>query len=206
MNEVDWGKAYKVFYNDKENLLHLLRRKVDRYPYVKEILLVLAAGTLISAAILMPGLGKVLNPSVWQGRGYRRDRLRQALKRLRKQKIVEVAETKDGPVVKITQNGMTKALNYKLDEMQIKRKEWDKKWRIVVFDIPEKNKKARDEFRKRLKQLGFYPLQESVFVHAFPCFDEVEFLRQIYGVNIGVTYIEAEKIEGNEALKHFFKI
>lgn len=206
MEKIDWEKAYKIFYSEKEDILQSLKREVNRYPYVKEILLILAAGTVISAALLMPGLGRVLNPSLWQGRGYRKDRLRQVLKRMQKQKVVEVAETKDGPVVRITQNGITKALRYKLEDMEIKRKSWDGKWRVVVFDIPETNKKARDEFRKRLKQAGFFPLQESVFVHAFPCFDEIEFLRQIYGVDVGVTYMEAGKIEGHDNLKSFFNI
>ncbi len=206
MEKIDWNKAYKIFYSDKENLLNLLNREVDRYPYVKEILLILAAGTLISAALLMPGLGKILNSGIWDGKGYRKNRLRQVLKRLERKKIVEVVETKDGPVIRITKGGITKSLKYKLDDMTVKKKNWDKKWRIVVFDISEEKKRSRDEFRERLKQIGFFPLQESVFVHAFPCFDEVEFLRQVYGVDIEVTYITAEKIEQDENLKEFFNL
>lgn len=204
---IDWGKAYKIFYNDKENILQALRRGVERYPYVKEVLLILAAGTLVSAALLMPGLPRVLAPFVWQVKGYKKDRLSQTLKRLQKQKVIEVVETEDGPVVKITQNGLTRALKYKLDEMKIKRsKSWDKEWRIVIFDIPEGKRRFRDVFRDRLKQLGFYQLQKSVFVHAFPCFNEVEFLRQVYEVDIDVTYIVAKEIEGQERLKEFFRI
>lgn len=203
---IDWEKAHQIFYNDKENILHALRRKTERYPYVKEILIILAAGTLISAAFLMPGLAKILPRSSWDGKGYRRYRLGQILKRLKKQKLIEVVETKDESVVKITENGMTKALRYKLDEMEIKRKErWDKKWRIVIFDIPEEKRRLRDGFRDRLRQLGFYQLQKSVFVHAFPCFDEVEFLRQVYGVGIDVTRIVAKEIEGDDRLRAFFK-
>lgn len=205
--DVDWEKAYKIFYNDKKDILHALRRGAERYPYVKELLLILAAGTLISAAIVLPGLPKALGLFGWDGRGYKRYRLGQTLRRLQKQKLVEVVETTDGPVVKITENGLTKALTYKLDEMEIKRPEsWDKKWRVVIFDIPEGKKRLRDEFRKRLKQLGFYQLQKSVFVHAFRCNDEVEFLRQVYGVDIDVTMILATKVEDEERLKNFFKI
>lgn len=207
METVNWEKTYQIFHDDKKEIFHALRRGIEHYPYVKEILIILAAGTFISAAILMPGLHKAVAPFIWQGRGYRKKRFRQTLQRLYKQKAVEVVETKDGPIVKITQRGITKALKYKLDEMKVRRKvSWDRKWRIVVFDISEKKKRSRDEFRERLKQLGFFRLQESVFVHAFPCFDEVEFLRQIYGVDRGVTYILAQKVEGQENLKSFFKI
>lgn len=204
---IDWEKAYKIFYNDKENILHALRRETERYPYIREILIILAAGMLFSAALLMPGLAKILPRSSWDGKGYRRYRLGQTLKRLKKQKLIEVVETKDGPVVKITENGMTKALRYKLDEMEVKRRDqWDRKWRLVIFDIPEGKRRLRDGFRDRLRQLGFYQLQKSVFVHAFPCFDEVEFLRQVYGVGIEVTRIVAKEIEGEKRLREFFKI
>ena len=207
MEVKDWEKAHQIFYSDKQAILTTLEREVNRYPYLKEILIILAAGTAISSALLMPGIAKLLTPTIWQGRGYKKDRLRQTLKRLEKQKAIEVVETKDGPIVRITQYGVIKALKYKLDEMDIKRRQsWDKKWRIVIFDIANEKRRMRDEFREKLKQLGFYRLQESVFVHAFPCNDEVEFLRQVYGVNIDVTTIIATKIEGEERLKDFFRI
>lgn len=207
MENVDWEKANKIFQKDKESILKLLEKETNRHPRVKEILTILAAGTAISAVFLMPGLARILPQEGWNADGYKKHRLKQSLKRLQKQKIVDIVETKDGPVVKITQNGFKKALKYKLDDMQIKRqKSWDKKWRIVVFDIPEERKKVRDEFRGRLKQLGFFPLQESVFVHAFPCFDEIEFLRQIYGVDISATYILAWKIESQENIERFFDL
>lgn len=206
-SEVDWEKAGKIFQKDKETIFGLLKKEVDRYPYSREILSILAAGTLLSAAVIMPNAGKMLAPSVWQGSGYKKKRFTQALKRLHKQKAVEIVETKEGAVVRITKNGFTKAMKYKMDEMRIqKQKRWDKKWRIVIFDIPEGKRKIRDEFRSRLKQIGFYPLQESVFVHAYPSFNEVEFLRQIYGVDIDVTYIIATKIEGQDNLRSIFKV
>ncbi len=207
VEKIDWEKAQKIFYSDKEAILNRIEREINRYPYVKEILLLLAGGLVISAALLMPGLHYAIPSSTWQGRGYKKYRLKETLKRLHKQKVVDVLETKDGYIVKITKNGLTRALRYKLDEMNVKRKKsWDKKWRIVIFDIEEKKKKFRDELRKRLKQLRFYLLQESVYVHAFPCFDEVEFLRQIYEVPINTTYILAEKIESQENLEKYFQV
>ncbi len=207
MQAIDWEKAQKIFQKEKETILATLKRGVDKYPYSREILAILASGAIISAAFIVPGLAKTFSQSVGVGKGYSKKRLKQTLKRLHKQKAIEVVETNDGQVVRITQKGFTKALKYKLDEMNIKeQKSWDKKWRIVIFDIPEGKKRLRDEFRKRLKQMGFYSLQESVFVHAYPCFDQVEFLRQIYGVDIEVTYIIATKIEGQDNLKEIFKI
>lgn len=43
-------------------------------------------------------------------------------------------------------------------------KKWDKRWLIVVFDISEKSKSVRNNFRGKLKSLGFGMLQESVWI------------------------------------------
>lgn len=43
-------------------------------------------------------------------------------------------------------------------------KKWDKRWLIVVFDISEKSKSIRNNFRRKLKSLGFGMLQESVWI------------------------------------------
>lgn len=44
-------------------------------------------------------------------------------------------------------------------------KRWDKRWLIVVFDISEKSKSIRNNFRGKLKSLGFGMLQESVWIN-----------------------------------------
>lgn len=45
---------------------------------------------------------------------------------------------------------------------------WDGKWRILIFDIPEKLRRYRDFLRTELSSLGFYQLQKSVWVHPLP--------------------------------------
>lgn len=76
----------------------------------------------------------------------------------------------DGNEVKfrITTQGKNKlARNFSLSGIQ--NKKWDKKWRIVIFDIPEKLRWRRDSLRKKLKELGFGMVEESAWIspHAF---------------------------------------
>jgi len=45
-------------------------------------------------------------------------------------------------VVEITQEGIKKALKYKLGEMAVKKPiAWDGKWRVAIFDVSEKRKR-----------------------------------------------------------------
>ena len=205
--DIDWEKAQKLFRQDKNLLFLELKSVLNRYPYAKEILYLLAAGVSISAVLVAPGMARVLTPLVKEWSGYEKRYLRRTLKRLKKQKLVEVVEKGDEQIVRITKNGMVRALRYKLEEMKVKKpKRWDGRWRVAVFDIPEKKRRLRDVFRNKIKELELYPLQESVYICPYPCFDEIEFLRQIYGVGIHVRYMVVEKIEDDEDLKNYFGV
>lgn len=61
--------------------------------------------------------------------------------------------------------------------LAFQKKKWDGKWRIVLFDIAELNRRKRDMLRGKLKELGFGMFQESVYIspHDFTK-DMVEFL------------------------------
>src|SRR3990167_2211250 len=59
---------------------------------------------------------------------------------------------------------------------------WDKKWRVVIFDIPEKSRMARDALRRKLKELEFRELQKSVFVHPYECKKEIDFIIEFFNL------------------------
>lgn len=203
--EINWEKVERIFEPEKKNVLEKLSGTVDKYPLAKDVLLLLAATGAISLAVLMPGLAKVLGSAV---RAQRKGDFRRRLHRLERRKLIEVTYDEKGePVVKITQDGLERALRYKFEVMKIKKpKVWDKKWRVVIFDVPEGKKRMRDQLREKLRHLDFYALNKSVFVHPFPCFDEIEFLRQVFLIGGEVTYLVAEKIENQERLLRWFEL
>jgi len=83
---------------------------------------------------------------------------------------------------------------------------WDKKWRLVLFDIPEEFKKNRNSFAVGLKRMGFVQIQKSCFVFPFPCLDEIEVLADFHEVRPFVTFLVAESLEGSKALARRFKL
>lgn len=44
------------------------------------------------------------------------------------------------------------------------RSPWDGKWRVVIYNVPESDRAARDRLRKHLAWLGFGPLAPSTWV------------------------------------------
>ena len=85
-----------------------------------------------------------------------------------------------------------------------KPRRWDGYWRIVIFDIPEKRRRGREALRNKLKQLGFYQLQKSCFVHPFDCKSEIDFVSELFEVSPYVNFILAKEIEGQTLLRKRF--
>lgn len=132
--------------------------------------------------------------------------LRKAIDGLYRNKLVDIKENEMG-VVTLTLNddGRQKVLSYKFDEMTIKKpKRWDKKWRMVLFDIPHSKKKIREALRFHLKHLGFVLYQKSIFIHPFECQNEIEFLTEFYQIRPYVRQITASYIDNDLHLRKIF--
>jgi|SRR3989344_4259845 len=91
-----------------------------------------------------------------------------------------------------------------LKYFKLRYKKWDKKWRIIVFDIPEELRRKRARFRTRLKWLGCVMLQESVFVFPYPCEEELSDIAKDLKVEDYIDVILAESIGFKEG--EFLKI
>lgn len=80
-------------------------------------------------------------------------------------KVLNIEKTIiDGkPYLQLTQKGKEN-IKKKFPLLTLNQNKWDRKWRIVIFDIEEKNKAVRETFRRKLKELGFGQLQKSVWI------------------------------------------
>ncbi len=199
---IDWNKAESLFQRPA-----VKDEKEHRYPPVRDILRFIAAagaiGVIFAFPTSVPAIGVLFGLTK-----HRNWEVHQAFKRLVRQQFVSSTINSDNSTtVRITKKGLTRALTYELDTMRIlKPKKWDKRWRVVIFDVPEKFKDLRNAFRVRLRQLGLIQLQESVYVSPYPCFDEVEFLRELYGVGFTTKYLLVEKIEDDQSIRSHFSL
>ncbi len=133
--------------------------------------------------------------------------VREGINRLQRKGKVEIKETENGTEVRITAKGKTEVLKYKLEDMIVKiPKTWDKKWRVVVFDVSEIERRKRDILRYYLLKIGFKPIQRSVFVCPYSCEEEIKFLREMVGVPHGVKFMQVEKMDNDEDLRILFEI
>ena len=106
---------------------------------------------------------------------------------------------------KFTKKGTQWAQNSIQKYFQLKNRNWDKKWRVVIFDIPQELHNSRTKFRKKLKNIGFYMLQKSVFIFPYQCEDELGDICKDFGVSdyIDILVTESAGFKDKELRKHF---
>lgn len=74
---------------------------------------------------------------------------------------------KKGDRFLLTLKGKLELIKYSSGKLKFKQSQWDKKWRIVAFDIPESKRDTRKYLREYLFYLGFKQLQKSVWITPF---------------------------------------
>lgn len=129
--------------------------------------------------------------------------VKRTIKRLKKQELIE----QQGHIYLLTTRGKRWILKYTLEDLGIAvPKIWDGKWRMVIYDVARHKAALRNIFRQTIRRLGFYNLQESVWIHPYPCEKEISFLRDYCGMGTDVIYVIAHKIENDSVYKTHFSL
>jgi CRISPR-associated endonuclease Cas2 len=72
------------------------------------------------------------------------------------------------------------------------------------YDISKYKNNQRNNFRRILKQVHFFRLQKSVYLSPYSCSEQIEFLREYFGVGEDVQIITADKLENESVYKQYF--
>lgn len=144
------------------------KRKPKRANRIQDRLLTLLAGT----AGALDAMGDfTYNPYPYLysslGMSYRKESIDGAVRDLTKRGLIE-GNKYEG--LRLTSAGA----DVKKSLYLARQREWDGKWRVVIFDIPEAQRKIRDDLRFELKKLGFGSWQRSVWVTPFDISAELD--------------------------------
>lgn len=162
----------------------------------------IALGGFAAACLVTPGLAYAakLFPDPT---GRDNVRLRRTINSLIRQGYV----TSINDQYRLTAKGVLYFNRIKIQEFTLPiydKKQWNGKWYIVIFDIPESHKDARDSFRRRLLDFSFKQVQQSVYVHMFDYAKELHALADLHDVEIDILTMEISRIDGEKQLKKDF--
>ncbi|MBI4999380.1 hypothetical protein HZB97_01260 [Candidatus Gottesmanbacteria bacterium] len=201
-----------------DNLSKILLKQINKEIFrekrakIEPVLKLVGAGLLLAGTVVFPTLPQALAPffrkdeyQAWKR--FNLPYLKRTLERLEKQKLVETCEENGFQVVKITENGKKRILRYALDELAVEKpKIWNGTWWLISYDLPQNLINQREILRDYLQAWGFYPLHESVYLHAYSCFRQVEFLREYLGVGEYVRIFKVSQIENDQHFRDFFGV
>jgi len=176
-------------------------------PIKQKILLLLLGGMAFGYSFIPGKQWKVLKEVSCEWKRINKEKLKKEIKILYRSKLIQRKENLDGSyTLTLSEKGKVKALTFYFQNMKIEGRDWDRKWRLVVFDIPEKLKKGRNALREKLKEMGFYELQKSVFVFPYECKDEIEFVIEFFELRKYVRFGILELIDNELHLKKIFEL
>lgn len=180
----------------------------------KEILLYLVAVGAIALAVTSPFILMQLAKNIIRAhrlsvKGINANKVSRALQRLRQNRVIILKENENGNcIIEFTEKGKRKIKEIQLENLTIEKSpQWDGRWRIVIFDIPEQGyRTGRDVLRDKLQKLGFVFIQKSVWVLPWPCEKEILFLGELYNITPFINIITAENIYNDLRLRKHFNL
>ena len=179
--------------------------KINRSAITKAILGILTPGGVMTlnevapSAVQLLKFVSALNSKQKSNRTYY---INAVLKRLVAKGLIKLEKSNSGQVtIRLTPQGEKEVAKYELDDYQPKKpKHWDKKWRLLIFDIKEHRRRQRDELRYYLQKLGFRRLQNSVWVYPYDCEEIIALLKANFNFNHEALYVIADSIENDRWL------
>ncbi len=148
----------------------------------QKILLLLAAGLALGLTRSPRRQIRIMKNLPREWRKIDRQYLYRSLNEFHHHRLVDWRETSDGKITAVlTENGRETILRFNPDNLTIPTPtKWDHIWHQVIYDIPHNKKSARDALRRKLHELGFIEWQKSVFIHPYPCREQIDFIIEFF--------------------------
>lgn len=187
------------------------RRRQTTAALIDGILKFVAGGGFLTTALIAPNATKLLDKPMAKlmkdlDKRSRAREIKRVTYYMKQQGLIAFMPRDYEHGIVITAAGRRRLKNRDYETLKIPRQaKWDKKWRLVFFDIPETEKTKRDAFSHKLRLLGLQQLQKSIWIHPFYCRDEISKVTETLGISNYITYVEISQMDREAKLKQRFK-
>ena len=202
----------------KEKRLRLTEEQIGKLKTVSSIALVIigVAGIIALSAVapnIFYALDKIFGNKAKKPQLSRRDKVAKVTRTfyyLKEQGLIKTRSQGNNLLVFLTSLGKRRLKKVDFESLAIKRpKSWNGKWWQVAADIPTKKyKRGADLLRMKLKDLGFFSLQRTLWFYPFDPREEIEFIVRHYGIARFVTVMEINHLDRDDEkkMKSFFRL
>ncbi|MGN1402135.1 MAG: phenylacetic acid degradation operon negative regulatory protein PaaX [Bacillus sp. (in: firmicutes)] len=124
--------------------------------------------------------------------GHNEQGVRVAISRMVKQGWVEAEKQGNKSYYYLTPRGAARMEEAAQRIYKLQPHEWDHKWRILMYTIPEDKRNLRDELRKELLWSGFGSFTSGCWISPNPLEKEVHSLIDTYGIGDYVDFFVSD--------------
>ncbi len=200
----------------KEKRARLSPKQITNLKNATEFALILAAAPLaISLGDLGVELMKGIERLFYDKTGKRlshkvkQEKVIRTVYYLKEKGFIRMKRTGYDFKVILTKLGKKRAGKIDFENLTIpKSNSWDKKWWQVAADIPtKKHKRAADLLRAKLKEMGFFPLQRTLWFYPYDPREEINEVANHYQIGNFVTVMEINRLDRDDErrMKIFFR-
>lgn len=179
----------------------------QRRQHLEVLFELLKAGVVLASAVVAPNAVQIFAPLFREKRHLSEKEAKDTILYAHKAGWVEAQRRGQRSVLVLTPRGKKRA-----DRVAFWRggphpqQNWDGRWRILFFDVPEKRKDARDAVRAYLRRWGFLQVQKSVWLTPWPCDEHVQALREWYVLYPHLRLAQVYSFDGEEEFLRKFDL
>jgi len=175
----------------------------QKIPLEEIILKTVGAAGLVAVALLAPNALSAMSKLGFIPSKRQREYIHASKDRLLKRGLLKYENGK----LLLTRSGEDRLRRLKILDYQFKKPyRWDRKWRVLIFDVPEKRKSLRNKIRETLLLIGFRHLQDSVWIYPYDCEDIVTLLKADFRIGKDLLYMVVEKLEYDRSFREYFDL
>lgn len=182
------------------------RKKRVRRNVRNAALIAIGAAGLIAVSAVAPNMFQILGRSGALAR--LKYQTKGVLTRLKMKGEIEFIERGGKRYARLTEHGEA-SLALERQKMSIagsSQKRWDRRYRLVMFDVPEKRKNVRERLRFHMHEVGFLRIQDSAWIYPYDCEEFVALLKADLHIGKDVLYAVIEEIENDAWIRKHFNL
>lgn len=173
--------------------------------FQQAMLTAVVLGGVVVVAATIPNAARLLKyfPGYKKGAKFNYQ-AKSALGRLVAKGLITFVEKDGKRLARITEKGELILQMETEKQAMTKKRKWDRRWRVVIFDIPERRKNIRDRLRLFMSEYGFARLQDSVWIYPYDCEDLITLAKANFCIGADVLYMIVERLERDKYLREHF--
>ncbi|MFA6273406.1 MAG: hypothetical protein WC673_02880 [Candidatus Paceibacterota bacterium] len=180
-----------------------LRKRTRNRNIQKIVLQTVATAGFLSVALLAPNALQAFKQIGLFPKRRQKEIFNSSRRRLVKAGLL----TYDGKFLRLTDKGNAKLRQLELRDYKLtKPKRWDKKWRVLIFDVPEKRRGIRDKIRNTITAVGFMKLQKSVWAYPYDCEDLINLIKADLKIGKDLLYLIVDSVENDKTIRDYFQL